>query len=378
MTTSSVRDWLGVVRSLAPRLDAARAQAERDRRFPSALIHAMAEAGLFRLRLPAKYGGAEADHRTYYEVIEAVSRTDASAGWLIAIGNEAAVSAGYLATDAADEIFAADPNVIVAAALKSRRAEVQPVDGGYRLRGQWALASGCPEAAWLGAAYMTPTGAAQPPEMRMLFLPARECRILDTWDALGLRATASHDFVVDDAFVPERRQLSFPGRSLLPGPLWRGDIRSHLGGLGAVALGSARAAIDELVRLASDKTPFGSRGALRERPAAQAKLAQAEALVRSARAFLYEVLDGMWQTQCEGLAPTETQLSLRELAVVHAVQSSAQAVNLLFDAAGSDAVYAGCPLERCFRDLHVIAQHMAGSTNRYEQIGRFLMPPASA
>jgi len=140
-----------LAQTFRPRLEAARGEAERQRRFPHSLIREMAEAGFFRLKLPARYGGTEVDHLSYFQLIEELSRTDASAGWLVAIGNEGAVCAGYLPEQAADDIFASDPNVIIAAGLKSRRAEVRAVDGGYRVRGQWALASGCPEAVWLGA-----------------------------------------------------------------------------------------------------------------------------------------------------------------------------------------------------------------------------------
>src|SRR5918911_1420505 len=116
--TITTTDWVEVARSFRPRLEAASRQAERERRFATSLIRAMAEAGLFRLKLPAKYGGAEVDHLTYYRVVEELSRTDASAGWLVAIGNEGAAPAGYLSEQAADELYGPDPNVIVAGALK--------------------------------------------------------------------------------------------------------------------------------------------------------------------------------------------------------------------------------------------------------------------
>jgi hypothetical protein len=100
---------------------------------------------------------------------------------------------------------------------------------------------------------------------------------------------------------------------------------------------------------------------------------QAEALVRSARAFLHEALAALWDTQARGDEPQPEQLVVRDLAAVQAVQASAQAVALMYDAAGSTAVYAGCNLERCFRDVHVITQHVAGASNRFEQLGRFFM-----
>jgi indole-3-acetate monooxygenase len=377
--TTSVTDWVEVARSFLPRIAAARDQAERERRVPHELIREMAEAGLFRLKLPRKYGGAEVDHLTYYRVVEEVSCTDPSAGWLVMIGNENASAAGYLPAEAADEIFGPDPSVILAVSLKSRHDDVRQVDGGYRVSGQWALASGCPEAAWMGVVAAIRTNALtspdphRAPELHAFFLPKQACTILDTWDALGLRATASHDFVVDDAFVPDYCQFAFPGSSELPGPLWRGDIRTQLGGLAAVSLGIARGSIDELVALSGNTVPLFSRTSLRDRVGVQARIGQAEALVRSARAFVDEVLTAMWQTQCQGEAPPAEQLALRELAVVNAAQASAQAVGLMFDAAGSNAVYATSKLERDFRDVHVITQHIAGSSSRYEQLGRFFM-----
>ena len=262
MTTA---DWLEIAGQLLPRISAASKQAERERHFPSQLIQAMAEAGLFRLKLPAKYGGAETDHVTYYSVIEEVSRVESSAGWLVMIANESVSAAGYLPAKAADEIFDGHPNIILAGGIKSRHDDVRAVDGGYRVQGQWALASGCPEATWLAVLATVKTengprlGPGGRPELRLFFLPRADCTILDTWDALGLRATASHDFLVGDAFVPEHRQIVFPStRSELPGPLWRGDIRSHLGGIGAVSLGIARSAIDELVAIAAEKVPVSS------------------------------------------------------------------------------------------------------------------------
>jgi indole-3-acetate monooxygenase len=362
------------VRGFLPRIDAGRAEAERARRMPHELIRDMAGAGVFRLKAPARYGGAELDHLTYHRILEEVARTDASAAWLIAIANEGAAGIGYLSETAAEEIFGPDPDIIIASGLKARQVEVQPADGGFHVRGRWALASGCPEAAWFAAAVtLASTGR---PDLRVLMIPREQCTIVETWDALGLRATSSHDFAVDGAFVPERRQIVFPGRSALPGPAWRGDMRSHLGGLGSVALGVARAARDEFVALAAHKVPLFSQTPLRERATAQTALAHAEVLVRSARAFLHEVLAAMWETECRGAPPTEEQLVLRELAVVHAIQAGATSINLLYQAAGSDAVYTGTVLERCFRDAHVMTQHFAGSTSRYEQLGRFLMTDA--
>jgi indole-3-acetate monooxygenase len=377
-------DWLEVADEFVSRIEAAGAEADRERHFPHELIRDMAHAGLFRLKLPRKYGGAELDHVRHFQLVEEVSRINASAGWLIMIGNENASSAAYLEEAGADEVFGPDPDVILAVALKSRYADVRSIEGGYTVTGRWALASGCVEAAWLGVAAVIQTesgprlGPDARPELHALLLPRQECTIIENWDALGLRATSSHDIAMTDVFVPEHRAFPISKNSELPGPLWRGPLRTHLGAIAAVALGVARAAIDELVSIAGQKVPLFSRTSLRERSSAQARVAEAEALVRSARAFLYEVLADMWQTQSNGQQPSEAELVLRELAVVNSVQASARAVSLMYETAGSDAVYARSKLEVCFRDIHVITQHFAGSTNRYEQLGQhFLGPPSS-
>jgi alkylation response protein AidB-like acyl-CoA dehydrogenase len=207
--------------------------------------------------------------------------------------------------------------------------------------------------------------------MQMFLVPRSACDILDTWDSLGLRATASHDFVIADAFVPERRQfLMGTTRSDLPAPLWRGTIRSQLGGPAAVSLGIARAAINDLVAWARTSAPDGGQPMLADRASVQSRVAEAEALVRSSRAYLYQVLASMWATQCQGDAPSQEQLAERDLALLHAIRASARAVDLMYDSAGSVAVYRVNNLECYVRDVHTITQHIAGSLVKYEQLGR--------
>jgi alkylation response protein AidB-like acyl-CoA dehydrogenase len=353
--------------------------AERERRVPRSLIQALQDAGLFRLKLPRQYGGAELDHVTHFRIVEDFAAIDASVAWLLAIANEFATCAGYLPREGADEIFGADSAALLAGAVKSREDDVRPVPGGYRISGRWALASGCVDATWFAAAGAigppsTPGPATPAHDLRFFLLPASDVTILRTWNALGLRATASHDFSVTAACVSEHRQFSINyTNSELPGALWRGNLRTQLGAPAAVALGIARAAIDALVELACDTTPLYSQAPLQDRHGVQALVGRAEAAVRGARAFLYETLSALWDTQSRGDVPAAGLLVERDLAVVHAVQRSAEAVGWMYDAAGSSAVYTDSRLERCFRDIHVLTQHVGGASNRYEQLGRFFM-----
>jgi alkylation response protein AidB-like acyl-CoA dehydrogenase len=276
---ATTRDWVQVARSFASSIAAARERIDQQRRVPSDLIRAMADAGLFRLATPRVYGGEETSFVTLARTIEELSRADGSVGWTVLIGNNQGYHAGYLPEAAAAEIYGADANVIVAGSGYARHAVAMPVRGGYRLTGRWGLASGCPEASWFaGAAPIVRDADAATPQSgtngtvdrHLFFVPKEACTIVETWDAVGLRGTSSHDFEVCDVFVPEERHYPLRGPSRLDGPLWR-DIFIGVGAhaLAAVSLGIARAAIDELTGLAASKTLKASSTPLRDRPTIQ-------------------------------------------------------------------------------------------------------------
>ena len=375
----ATRDWVQVARSFASSIEAARERIDQQRRVPSDLITAMADAGLFRLATPRVYGGEEASFVTLARTIEELSRADGSVGWTVLIGNNQGYHAGYLPEASAAQIYGADASMIVAGSGFARHAVAKPVPGGYELTGRWGLASGCPEASWFAAAAPIlcdadngpQVGANKAADVQLFFVPKAACTILETWDAIGLRSTSSHDFEVRGVFVPEGWHYPLRGPARLAGPLWRDTflgVAAHA--LAAVSLGIARAAIDELTGLAAAKTPNFSSTPLRDRPTIQAKLAQAEALVRSARSFFYETLEDVWQAACEGDSPSPQQAALSQLARTHAAQACAEAVDLMYAAAGSTALYATNRIARCFCDIHAVTQHGVVSPLGWEQAGR--------
>jgi alkylation response protein AidB-like acyl-CoA dehydrogenase len=377
-------EWLQVVQALAPAIRAQRDTAERERTLSRALVEQFQAAGLYSLKLPCAYGGAEVSHPTFFAIVEALSRIDAASGWLVHVGNEMIASAGYLPKSAGERIFGqADKPLVLAGAVNSRpgtRAEPVP-GGGFTVTGQWSLASGAPVASWFAAAAMivtedgprkTPQGI---PEVHYFLIPPGDWRVVDTWDSLGLKASGSHDVAVDGAFVPDDAHfLIVATDSPFDTPLWRGRYPTHLGGIGSVALGVARTAIDEFLNLAGEKVPSLTATPLSERATIHQSIGRAEALVRASRTYMYAALEAIWQTELrDGTPPTPQQMADLRLAVVHAVQSSAEAVELMYRAAGATAVYHSSPLESAMRDSLVLTQHMAGSTMRYEQAGRFFV-----
>jgi alkylation response protein AidB-like acyl-CoA dehydrogenase len=197
---------------------------------------------------------------------------------------------------------------------------------------------------------------------------------VDTWSVGGLRGTGSNDFVVDDVFVPAERTFTFGDRPVQPGPLYAFPLFALLTPtIGAVALGIARGAIDALGDLAVHKIPTGFSEPLRYHSRIQAAVARAEAKLQSARAFLVQTFDAAWRDVSEGRPLTLHQRVLLRLAAVHASDSAAEAVDLMYAAGGSSAIYTKNPLERAFRDIHVVTHHVMVQPVQYEAVGSALL-----
>jgi alkylation response protein AidB-like acyl-CoA dehydrogenase len=213
------------------------------------------------------------------------------------------------------------------------------------------------------------------PDMRMMFVPAREFDILDTWTTGGLRGTGSHDFTVSDVFVPEHRGFGFlTRRSSLERPLYRGPITTWLGpNVASVSLGIARGAIDTLSDLAGRKVPTFRQNLLRERVMIQAQVAKAEALLRSARAFLYGTVNDIWRSVSAGAEPSVEEQHLLRLAGAHAADSALAVVELMYKAGGGTSVYSRSLLDRQMRDVHAATQHIGVSQIHYELAGRIFL-----
>ena len=144
-----------------------------------------------------------------------------------------------------------------------------------------------------------------------------------------------------------------------------------------VALGIARAAIDNFVELASGKTPRFSGSKLRERAHVHHAIARAEARVRGARAFVLEAAETVWQAALEDRQPTLHERALLQLACSDAAGGCAEAVDRIAEAAGTSANQLGSPLERYTRDIRVIRQHMTVAPQHFDDAGRVLLglPP---
>lgn len=382
-TSTAAASLLEKVNAIAPIIRANAADAERERQLSKATVQAMLDAGLYRMCVPQALGGLETDAVTAIRVLEEVSRLDSAAGWNLMISQGGVAFLAWLPSETGREIFVGHPEAIVCGAL-SPPGRAVPVEGGYRVTGRWPFASGCNHATWMmGSSFIYDQDSDKPrldengnPIMMMSAFPKADVTILDTWHTVGMRGTGSHDFAVKDVCVPRSRTAAVaPLKQIPPAcdlPLFRMTLWFVVAVLGAPPLGTARAAIDALIELATKKTPAYTRSPLAERPVAQMQVARAEALLGSARAYLYESVSEAWDTALQGRFLVLKQKMAIQLAVCQALSASAEAVDLVHQAAGTTAIRQAQPFERYFRDAHVMTQHAFGSASRFESVGKLM------
>jgi alkylation response protein AidB-like acyl-CoA dehydrogenase len=351
-------------RALGPVVRAQADENERLRRLADPLVAALRPTGLLRMLLPAAYGGPEADPLTMIAAVEELAFHDGAAGWCVMISATTASQAAFLPPDGAREVFG-DPQAAFAGAYAPSGKAIAERDG-WLLDGRWMWGSGSSHAAWLVAGAMTDAAH------HLLFFPAADAVLHDTWYASGLRGTGSGDFSVSRLFVPRQRVIAVGAtRAQVDSPLARFPNFTLLAlGTAAVTLGIARRAHAELIALAAVKTPAFAQRSLANHPPAQLHVAQAEAKRRSADAFLREAVSAAWDLACRG-TPVPVQLRARmRLACTHAATEAAAAVDLCYNSGGGSAVFATSPLQRCFRDVHTATQHIMLSDRNLLSVGR--------
>ena len=371
MTTATATDFVALARSLGPQIRGFADDAERMRHCPPDAVELLHEHRLLDLFLPRQYGGLEESIPTMAHVLEELAIADGSIAWITGIANGTSVIAAHMAPDTARALFT--PRAVSGGA-QAPYGRATPVQGGYRVTGRWPFASGCTHCTILVGGCLVMNDSAAPPEYRLAVFPIGDVEILDTWHVTGLRGTGSRDMKVDDLFVPTDRMITTTATPVIDAPNYRYPVLGFLAlTIAPIPLGIARRAIDELVALAEGKTPMGIGSKLRERPNTQMEIARAEAILRSARAFMYEVMDEIWDKATSGTEITPRDRALVRMACAHAALESIRATDIAFTLGGGSAIYETSILQRCMRDVHTAAQHVQLAPPNYEPAGRAML-----
>lgn len=373
-------DVVAAAQALVPHIQAARHEIETERGLPASLVQEMARAGLFQLHLPRSMGGLECDLLASVRVMETLAAAEGSVGWCASISSAISYLVARLPPQVGITLFGQPPDARLAGSLRPE-GRSRMVEGGYRVSGRWDFASGINHANWMYCSCVveddrgpchTPEGV---PMVRALMVPRDAVTVHDTWQVAGMRGTGSHDFEVDDVFVPHAHTLSVVDGVAHGGPLYH--PRLLVIGAGAptagVALGLARGAIDALRAMAANTASTMSTTALRDRPLVQRRVAEAEAIVGAARAYLLDAMGQVWEAVTTDVPDPSAEVAQARLAMTHAMHESVKAVDRVFHAAGTNAVYEKNPLERYFRDVHVAVQHAVGRPEQFESAGKVLL-----
>ena len=374
---------LAAIRALAPKIAARADEIEQARTLPADLFAEIAATGVFRMVLARSLGGGEFALPDIIPIIEEIARADGSTGWNVFIGSELATIWERFDRDVIAPIFASGD--VMARAPLSPRGVAERVPGGYRLKGQWPLASGAYANDWVlvsaivlegGAPRMTAEGAT---EIRICIVPAASTRIVETWDSIGLRSTMSNDVAIEEVFVAEDHTIPF-GKEQRDGPLVaRLPIWMALGPFHcAMVLGVARGAIDDLAALARTKRPLLNPAIrMAEDPVFQQRLGTLEVRLAAARAYAVSETHAAWAFADDPQpAPAEARARFRAM-MAHVHQECMAIASEVFALEGSNVLYNSSPLQRRFRDMRAACQHIVASPEIFRPLGAFVLGEAT-
>lgn len=337
---------------------------------PAGTVSALADAGLHAMMVPKEVGGTEAPVVECIDAVAEISRADASAGWCL-MANVATIAffGAWAADDFAQQLFADD--VPLAAGQFAPNGVATPTDDGYRITGDYHFGSGVNHSTWIGAGVLT---AEDDSRLLMALVPRSEATMQDGWDVLGLEATASWDYTITDAWVPEGATFDFfAPEQHRGGPMYQlGVLGLTSAGHAGVAIGVVRRALDELRAIATSKARMGASAPLRERESFLVALASLESRARSAACWVRESFATAEATAVRTGSADPAEVALARQSTVHATQDGADVVRQAYLLAGTDALRVG-PLQRCFRDIHATTQHFFAGEFASIEAGRALL-----
>jgi alkylation response protein AidB-like acyl-CoA dehydrogenase len=313
--------------------------------------------------------------------IEAIAEADGATGWTLMIGIETVgIALAALPPARAAALLGGQPDLVFAGALNPLGRAVE-VEGGLMVNGRWPYSSGCQTADYFWGGCLLNDSGGEPRRVdgrrvsRQVVVPRAAYEVIETWDASGLCGSGSHDVVITDQFVPNDLVTDVDGTGMrVDTPLFRLPVRSRLAfNKVGVGTGIARAALDAFERLANDKTPFREVELLRERPQAQLAMAEAEARLGAARAYVFETVNDMWTATCAGRPVSLRDQARVRLACSHCCAEAVHAVDLVATQAGITASFPSSPLERAVRDVRVVPQHAMVAPSAIAAAGRVLL-----
>jgi alkylation response protein AidB-like acyl-CoA dehydrogenase len=331
---------------------------------------ALLDAGLISILVPERLGGLGASRHDFFDAVEAIAFADGSAGWCASVCN--AVSQALLRglpSAGREELFGHGP--FSCWTSLQPRASFSDAGGGFRVSYRGTFGSGSSISIW--ALVAGNVGEPQAGRYRAFLLPKAEVQIVDgSWDVMGLRGTASIDYVIEDRFVPAHRSWEYDWISReATGPLSAVDlVRLNAVGLTAFALGVGRRALSELIASAGKTRRTVAFGVQAEDSVVQFGIGELDGRLRAGRSHLARLVAGMDEQAAEARVMTPDEGLELSQACITLSRAARDAAIFAFDHSGTAAIYAREPLQRCVRDLFTGLKHPAFTPAFLSLIGR--------
>jgi len=343
-------------------------EGDRQGRLSQPVVDALHDERMFGMWVPGSVAfGSELDVLSSIRVIETVSAGDPSAGWvLMAAALAVGTGAAYLSREAVDRLFAG-PRLPVIAGQGTRPGIAVPTPGGFRLTGSWSFASGIKHATHIHTLGLI-QGTNEP---RIFVLPVEQATLIDNWDVLGLRATGSIDYRINDVFVPEE----YTHFAVTDVPKQGGDLfRIGIIGFAAIchsawACGIGRRLLDELA--AKVRGGVGRSGTQSSSEAFHEDYAMAEAKYRAARALVFDAWGSVNDSLQQGQPLSTRQHTVIRLAMANITWACKDVADFVYKSAGTVALRSGT-IQRLFRDMQAGTQHITSAPPVIRNAGREL------
>ncbi|MCT2582008.1 acyl-CoA dehydrogenase family protein [Actinophytocola gossypii] len=362
----------GVLAELAER----RVEFREQRYVPRDFVDRLKELGLYRAATPAKFGGEPLPPADFLDRIERISVVDGSTGWVASFGS-ALIYLAALPVETQAELYRDGPDVVFAGGLFPVQAAA-PTERGYTVDGHWKFASGCVAADVIGVGIRDAEAADGKP--RVAVLRPEDVEIVRDWDVVGMRGTGSFDLVVRGVEVPREWTFIRGGSPTVDEPLYRYPTIAYAAQvLAVVGAGVARAALDYAEEVGAGYAGVTGAPKLADRPYYRAEIARAEAALRSARAWFYEVSHEVWETVVAGDPATDEQNAHLRLSSAHLARTSSDVVGSLVEISGTAPIGSTHPLQLLLGDALVPKQHAFLGPAMYDAAGAVLMglPPTT-
>jgi 3-hydroxy-9,10-secoandrosta-1,3,5(10)-triene-9,17-dione monooxygenase len=351
--------------ALVPLLEKNAAQTEIDRRVVEENITAIADAGLFKIMVPRRFGGLQTDIRTKLEVSRELAKGCGSTAWVTALQNVCAWIAGLTSEQCQNDIWGDNPDARVAGVFDPS-AQTRRVDGGWITTGRWGYASGIWHADWCLVGVPVTNEQGEMVDQGLAFMPKSDVSIEDTWFVAGMKGTGSNTIVADEVFVPEHRVMSVPkvigGEPATP---FDDEALYHSAFVPVAALiligtqlGLCQAALDFVIEKAPKRgITYTMYEQQTQAPTMQLAIARAATLVDTAHLHAYRAAADIDDAASEGRQLDYTQRARVRMDTGYVAETAREAIRILCSAHGAGSFAEASPLQRWWRDSEVASRH---------------------